>query len=66
MYGDECLSRTQVWYKRFKERQDKIEDDRHSGRPSMTQEKIKQDRDVILKDCRLTIRAVAEIVGRDK
>lgn len=65
MYGDECLSRTQVWYKRFKERQDKIEDDRHSVQPSMTQEKIKQDRDVILKDC-ITIHAVAEIVGRDK
>lgn len=38
-------------------KKDKIEDGRHSVRPSMTQEKIKQARDVILKDCRLTIRS---------
>jgi hypothetical protein len=35
VYGDECLSRTQVfeWFKGFKEGMGEIEDDPHPGRP---------------------------------
>ena len=36
VYGDECLSRTQVfeWFKRFKEGREEIGDDQCPGRPS--------------------------------
>jgi len=36
VYGDECLSRTQVfeWFKSFKEGREEIGDDPRSGRPS--------------------------------
>ncbi|KAJ8958130.1 hypothetical protein NQ318_006066 [Aromia moschata] len=36
VYGDECLSRTQVfeWFKRFKEGRETTEDDPRPGRPS--------------------------------
>jgi len=36
VYGDECLSRIQVfeWFKRFKEGRKEIEDDQRPGRPS--------------------------------
>ena len=36
VYGDECLSRTQVfeWFKRFKEGSEEIGDDQRSGYPS--------------------------------
>lgn len=53
---------------RFKGSRDKIEDGPCSGRPStsLIEENIEQVGNVIRKDCRLTIRAVAEIVGIDK
>ena len=36
VYGDECLSRTQVfeWFKRFKEGREEIGDDQRPSRPS--------------------------------
>ena len=36
VYGDECLSRTQVfeWFKRFKEGREETGDDQRPGRPS--------------------------------
>lgn len=59
---------TQVfdWHKRFKEGWDEVEDDPCSGQLPTIQENIKQVKEVLCKDCRLTIRAVAEIVGIDK
>ena len=35
VYGDECLSRTQVfeWFKRFKEGREEIDEDPRPGRP---------------------------------
>jgi hypothetical protein len=35
VYGDECLSHTQVfmWFKRYKERRGEIEDDQRPGWP---------------------------------
>ena len=38
VYGDVCLSRTQVfeWFKRFKEGREETGDDQRSGRPSTT------------------------------
>jgi len=39
VYGDECLSHTQVfeWFKRFKERREEIGDDQRPCRPSTSQ-----------------------------
>lgn len=58
VYGDGCLSRTQVfeWHKRFKEGRDEIEDDPRSGRPSTstTPENINKICNVIRKDRRLS------------
>ena len=36
VYGDECLSRTQVfeWFKRFEEGREEIGDDQRPGRPN--------------------------------
>ena len=44
MYGDQCLSRTQVfeWFKKFKEGRENVGNDPKSGRPSTakTQENV--------------------------
>jgi hypothetical protein len=39
VYGDECLSHTQVveWFKRYKEGKGEIEDDTHPGQPCTSQ-----------------------------
>jgi len=46
VYGDQCLSRTQVfeWIKKFKEGREDIRDDPKSGRPSTakTQENVEK------------------------
>ena len=70
VYGNECLSRTQVfeWFERFKEGRETTEDDPRPGRPttSKTDQNIKKIGEIIRKDRRLSIRAVAEITGIDK
>jgi hypothetical protein len=42
VYGDECLSRTQVfeWFKRFKEGREEIGDDQRPGRPSTSKKHV--------------------------
>ena len=70
VYRNECLSRTQVfeWFKRFKEGRETTEDDPRPGWPttSKTDQNIKKIGEIIRKDRRLSIRAVAEITGIDK
>ena len=63
-YGDATLSRTMVfkWHKVFKEGQENVEDDPRSGRPiSSTNDKnVEVVRAVMVKDCRLSVRMIAE------
>lgn len=70
VYGDECLSRTRVfeWHKRFKEGREDVEDDPRPGRPSTskTDDNIEKIGSLIRQDRRLSIRAIAEMIGIDK
>lgn len=70
VYGDECLSRSQVfeWYKKFKEGREDIEDDPRPGRPrtSKTDDNIEKVCEIVRKDHRLSIRAIAEIANIDR
>ncbi|KAJ8962487.1 hypothetical protein NQ318_000875 [Aromia moschata] len=65
VYGDECLSRTQVfeWFKRFKEGRETTED---GPSTSKTNENIETIGKLIREDRRLSIRGFAEITGIDK
>jgi len=66
-FGELALSqaRTFEWFKRFKDGQESVEDDKHSGRPSTctTSEIIAKVREVILEDRRQTIHDVCNCVG---
>ena len=67
VYGDECLSRTQVfmWFKRFKEEREEIGDNQHPGRPSTskTDGNIEKVSEIVRQNHRLSIRAVAELIN---
>jgi transposase len=69
-YGDATLSRTTVfkWHKAFKEGQENVEDDPRSGRPvsSTNDQTVEVVRAVMVKDCRLSVRMIAEQTGLDK
>jgi len=69
VYGDECLSRTQLfeWFKRFKEGREEIGDDQRPGRPSTskTEANIEKVGEIIRQNRRLSIRAVAELINID-
>ncbi|UYV67423.1 hypothetical protein LAZ67_5000517 [Cordylochernes scorpioides] len=66
-YEEEKLLRTQVyfWYKRFKDGRKSIADDSRSGRPltSTTDRNIRQVRDLIVADRKITIDNISEILG---
>ena len=66
-FGDECMSRTQCfeWYSRFNTRRTSIDEDFWSGRTSTSIDDVHIDavRHLILQNCRLTIREIAEDVG---
>jgi len=70
VYGDECLSRTQVfeWFKRFKEGREEIGDDQRPGRPSTskTEANIEKIGEIVRQNRRLSIRAIAELINIDK
>jgi len=70
VYGDECLSRTQVfeWFKRFKEGREEIGDDQRPRRPSTskTDANIEKVGEIVLQNRRMSIRAVAELINIDK
>ncbi|KAJ8946884.1 hypothetical protein NQ318_008240 [Aromia moschata] len=67
VYGNECLSRTQV-FEWFKEGRETTEDDPCPGRPStsITDENIENSGKIIREDRRLSIRELVEITGIDK
>ncbi|KAJ8946404.1 hypothetical protein NQ318_011813 [Aromia moschata] len=69
VYGNECLSRTQVfeWFKRFKEGRETTEEDSRPGRPSTskTDENIETIGKLIGENLRLSIRQLPE-TGIDK
>ena len=66
-FGESTMSRTQVqlWYNRFKEGREDINDDVHTGRSSTwtTDENIEAAKKMILGNRRITIRKVADDVG---
>jgi len=70
VYGDECLSRTQVfeWFKMFEEGREEIGDDQRSGRPSTskTEASIEKVGEIIRQNRPLSIRTVAELINIDK
>ena len=70
VYGDECLSRTQVfeWFKRFKEGREEIWDDQRSSRPSTskTDANIEKVGEIVQQNHRQSIQAVAELINIDK
>lgn len=66
-FGESTMSRTQVqlWYNRFKEGREDVNDDARPGRPSTstTDENIDAVKKMILDNRRITIREVADDVG---
>jgi hypothetical protein len=66
VYGDECLSRTQVfeWFRRFKMGKEEIEDDLRPCRPSMLS--LKKSVKSFEKNHCLSIRTVTELGNIDK
>jgi len=69
-YGEDCMSRARVfeWHKRFSEGRGSVKDDDRLGHPraAVTDDNIEKVRDVIRKDRRLGVRAVAEEVNLDR
>jgi len=59
VYGDECLSHTQVidWFQRFREGREEIGDYRRPGRPSIsrTDANIEKVGEIVQQNCRLSI-----------
>jgi len=69
-YGEDCMSRAHVFelHKRFSEDRESVKDDDRPGRPrtAVTGDNIEKVRDVIRKDRRLGVRAVAEEVNLER
>jgi hypothetical protein len=70
VYGDECLSHTQVfkWFRRFKEVMEEIRDDQHPSCPSTskTDTDIKKVCEIVRQNHHLSIQAVAELTSKRK
>jgi len=70
VYGDKCLSRTQVfeWFKRFKEEREEIGDDQRPGRSttSKTDANTEKVGEIVRQNRRLSIGAVAELINIHK
>ena len=66
-FGESNMSRRQVqlWYNRFKEGREDVNDYARPNCPSMstTDENIEAVKKIILNNCRITIRKVADDVG---
>jgi len=69
-YGDDCMSHARVfeWHKRFSEGRESLKDDDRPGCQctAVTDDNTEKVRDVIRKDRRLGVRAVAEEVNFDR
>jgi len=69
-YGEDCLSRARVfeWHKRFSEGRESLKYDNRPDRPRtvVTDDNTEKMRDVIRKDRKLGVRAVAEKVNLDR
>ena len=70
VYGDECLSHTQVfeWFKRFKGGREEIRDNQQAGCPSTskTDADIEKVGEIVRQNHRLSIQAVAKLINIDK
>lgn len=70
IYGDQCLSRTQVfeWFKKFKEGREDVGDDPKSGRPSTarTRENVEKVARIVRGDRRISIRSISELANINK
>jgi len=70
VYGDQCLSRTQVfeWFKKFMEGREDVGNDPNSGRPSTakTQGNVEKVAGIVRGDRRLSIRAISELTNINK
>jgi len=69
VYGDECLSHTQVfkWFKRFKVGREDTGDDQCPGRPSTskTNANIEKVGEIVQQNCYMSIRAFTELINID-
>ena len=67
VFDDDAMGITQIkeWYNRFKDGRTSVESNARSGRPSTSQndELIDQVQTLVMQDCRVTIRELAEEVG---
>jgi len=70
VYGDNAMKKTAVykWVKRFSEGRESVTDEERSGWPatSRTEENIAKIRQIVRKNCRLTVRSIAEQVNIDR
>ena len=72
VYKDKTMSRVHAfeWHKRFREGREECEDSQRSGRPvkSRTDSNIDRVKQLVLADCRLTVRMISEelSIGRDE
>jgi len=70
VYGDECLSHTQVfeWFKRFKDGREEIGDDQHTGHPgtSKTNANIEKVGEIVQQNRHPSIRVVSQIIIIDR
>ena len=68
-YGDECLSRTEVfeWFKRFKEGRKEIGSDQRPDRPSTSKTDANTEKvgKIVRQNRCLSIRAVSELINID-
>ncbi|XP_042243085.1 protein GVQW3-like [Homarus americanus] len=69
-YGEGCMSRARVfaWHKRFSECRETVKDDDRPSRPrtAVTDDNIEKVRDVVRKNRKLGVRAIAEKVNLDR
>lgn len=66
-FGDKSMAKSQVfkWHKMFKEGRERVENEPRSGRPSTSTDEghIKEIKDIVLKNSRITVRQLVDITG---